>query len=843
MATELGKAYVQIMPSAKGISGSIQKAIGPEALSAGKSAGKNIMTAISDSLSKAGSTLTKYITTPALGAATAVAGVVSALGFKRLTGMDNAQAKLKGLGIEGKQLEIVLENARNAVQGTTHTMADAANVAAGALAAGVKEGADLERYIKLVGDAATGANAPMGEMAQIFNRIQGTGKLMGTELEMIEYRLAGFSQALGKQLGVAPEEMRKMVSEGKVSVDDFLAVMEGYAGGMSAAYAETWSGLKDNVLANIGIIGEALLEGLFEDGKKGLAEFLDFLRNSDGLKEWARDTGEKIRQTAQTLYQTIKSMIDWWNGLSDVTKGAFKTLAGITVIAGPVLKVATGLFNTFSKVKGVFTLIVPKILPLLGGFRKLSVVFTAVKGLAALLAGAIGAISTPVLIVTGVIAGLVAGGVALYKNWDKVKEFAGQLWDYLVEGFTFVKDKVVDFFTNSIPNAFSGFLEFMGNVYQTIKDSLVGFFTDTVPTLFTNFIDLVTELPGKVMGFLSQLFITDIPYAVGYGIGFLVDKARDGITSTINFFRDLPGKVKEFVTQTFQNVSQFAINLKDKAIQAGSDFLNRIVEYAKQLPGKIKEFVTNVITSAVNLRNQMRQKAIEAGTNFLNNIVNYVKQLPGRIRDFLSNIINNITQFAKNAKNKAIESGKNIFRGIYDNVKDLPRQMLSVGKDIINGLINGVKNSIGSVVGIAKDIASNFVGGFKKAMGIKSPSRVAAGLMGDVLAGFGVGFDKNENGILDQAKDFIGDLIDVFSEKFSFDFEANFKGIVDQVDEIVTSVVGRPALAASDGYETNSTNVQIVIENMNVRNDQDIHKISRELQRIIDQNKRGRGFR
>src|SRR5690606_13709220 len=161
MAIELGKAYVQILPSAKGISGSIQKAIAPEALSAGKAAGRNIATAIADSLSKAGSTLTKYITTPAMAAATAVTGLVGALGFKRLVGMDVARAKLQGLGYEGKQLEIIMNNARNAVQGTTLTVADGAYVAAGALAAGVKEGAELERYIKLVGDAAIGAGVPI----------------------------------------------------------------------------------------------------------------------------------------------------------------------------------------------------------------------------------------------------------------------------------------------------------------------------------------------------------------------------------------------------------------------------------------------------------------------------------------------------------------------------------------------------------------------------------------------------------------------------------------------------------------------------------------------------------
>lgn len=42
MATELGQAYIQIMPSAKGISGSIQKQLDPEAMSAGKSAGGRI---------------------------------------------------------------------------------------------------------------------------------------------------------------------------------------------------------------------------------------------------------------------------------------------------------------------------------------------------------------------------------------------------------------------------------------------------------------------------------------------------------------------------------------------------------------------------------------------------------------------------------------------------------------------------------------------------------------------------------------------------------------------------------------------------------------------------------
>ncbi len=46
MATELGQAYVQIMPSAKGISGAITKELGGEADSAGQSTGSKIIGAI-----------------------------------------------------------------------------------------------------------------------------------------------------------------------------------------------------------------------------------------------------------------------------------------------------------------------------------------------------------------------------------------------------------------------------------------------------------------------------------------------------------------------------------------------------------------------------------------------------------------------------------------------------------------------------------------------------------------------------------------------------------------------------------------------------------------------------
>lgn len=54
MATELGKAYVQIVPSAQGISGSITKVLNGESNAAGKTAGMNIAGKIKGALVAAG---------------------------------------------------------------------------------------------------------------------------------------------------------------------------------------------------------------------------------------------------------------------------------------------------------------------------------------------------------------------------------------------------------------------------------------------------------------------------------------------------------------------------------------------------------------------------------------------------------------------------------------------------------------------------------------------------------------------------------------------------------------------------------------------------------------------
>ncbi|MCY1608034.1 hypothetical protein NW132_02335 [Staphylococcus pettenkoferi] len=228
-----------------------------------------------------GSSLSSKITKPALAAGTAMAGITAKLGFDRLVGLDSAKAKLEGLGYSTKEVGSITDQVAKAIEGGMTTMAEGTDIAAGALAAGVKEGKDLEHYIKLVGDAAVGANRPVSDMAMIFNRVQGQGKLATEELNM--------------------------VTEGKVSAKEFMDVMDDFAGGMAGAYAKSWQGMIQNSKVYIRQNGEAFLSSSFDKAKGGLYE-LENLLKSPGAKKCAKVTGDQLDRAVDGLFGGVKDL-------------------------------------------------------------------------------------------------------------------------------------------------------------------------------------------------------------------------------------------------------------------------------------------------------------------------------------------------------------------------------------------------------------------------------------------------------------------------------------------------------------------------------------------------------
>ncbi|QSZ53270.1 peptidoglycan DD-metalloendopeptidase family protein [Paenarthrobacter sp. AT5] len=224
-------------------------------------------------------------------AAVATLGVALTKGFSRLQAIENARAKLTGLGHDAEAVKGIMNDAMAAVKGTAFGLDEAASVAAGAVAAGVKPGKELERTLKLTGDAATIAGVGMGEMGAIFNKVASSNKIQGDVIAQLNDAGIPIVQLLGKELGKTAEETLNLASEGKINFETFQKAMESGLGGAALKSGETLQGAFKNTMASLGRIGASLLSGVYPKIRDFFAGAIEWLKP---LEEGAKVAGAAV---------------------------------------------------------------------------------------------------------------------------------------------------------------------------------------------------------------------------------------------------------------------------------------------------------------------------------------------------------------------------------------------------------------------------------------------------------------------------------------------------------------------------------------------------------------------
>lgn len=256
VATEIGTAYLSIVPSVKGFPQTLSKELGGvEDEIAKKSArggfGRKLF-----------SGLTKVAKGSGL-AAGALFATSLVKGFGRLSAIENAEAKLKGLGHTTAEVESITKNALNSVKGTAYGLDEAAGLAGNLVASGIKPGKDLERILKLVGDSAAISGREMSDMGLIWMQVASKGKLTGEDaMQLMEAGLPVW-QMVGEQMNVTAAEAQDLASKGKVSFDVFAKAMEEKVGGAALASGNTTAGAFKNMNAALGRFGAEVLKGVF----------------------------------------------------------------------------------------------------------------------------------------------------------------------------------------------------------------------------------------------------------------------------------------------------------------------------------------------------------------------------------------------------------------------------------------------------------------------------------------------------------------------------------------------------------------------------------------------------
>lgn len=282
MAVELATAYVSLVPSAKGVKRNIAREldIDQPAERAGRSAGGRISGALG-----------KALKTGIIGAGVAAGAALSGAlvkGWGRLQAIEDAEAKLDGLGHSSQTIATIMDNALGSVLGTAFGLGEAATVAASAVAAGIRPGEGLERVLSLVGDTATIAGASMGEMGAIFNKVAASNRVTMQEVNQLSTRGVPILQMLADQMGVTAEEASRMVSSGQVDFATFASAIEDNIAGAALRGGDTTRGAFANMGAAAGRFGAVLLGGVYPVAQQvftGMIGLID--RATEAVGPWA----------------------------------------------------------------------------------------------------------------------------------------------------------------------------------------------------------------------------------------------------------------------------------------------------------------------------------------------------------------------------------------------------------------------------------------------------------------------------------------------------------------------------------------------------------------------------
>jgi phage-related minor tail protein len=314
---------------------------------------------------------------------------------------------------------------------------------------------------------------------------------------------------------------------------------------------------------------------------------------------------EQLADFMQTsVVPAVRAVTDWFSGLSEPMQTALGVMAGAGATAGPLLvflgKAATG---------------VNALIGILPTLRGLIMTVWAAGG--------------PISIAIGALTLLVAGGVAVYKNWDTIKAAVQRLGEVVVNHIGRMRDFVVQYITNmrelgqritqgmidAIVGFFTGLVDRVLAPVRAVRDGVTGLFSGLRDTLVGRSIvpDMVEDIIGEFEGM-----------ATGMEVGSAV--AVDGTV----------GEFDRLTTETGTSMDNALTGIKTKLEGWGIDIppkvqgvVDGVAAVWKGIEGALN---TDLATSLGNAKTQFVQWASDV-VSALGSVWSFLSRIAGAIKE------------------------------------------------------------------------------------------------------------------------------------------------------------------------------------------------------------------
>ncbi|HFC9382634.1 TPA: phage tail tape measure protein [Enterococcus faecium] len=680
-----------------------------------------------------------------LGAKTAFSAKESAAGMENLASAGfSAQEIMKAMpglldlaAVSGGDVALASENTATALRGFGLEASEAGHVAdvfARAAADTNAEVGDMGEALKYVAPVANSMGISLEETAAAIGIMSDAGikgSQAGTTLRGALSRLARPTKAMQDtmdNLGVSFYDADGKMKPLKTQVELLKKAFEGLTPEQ-----------QQNALVTL--YGQESLSGmmaLIDKGPDSLGKLTKSLKDSDGAAD----------DMARTMQDNMNSSIEQMFG-------AFESAAIVIqkILAPSIKKVAdaiSGLVEKFvsapestQKLIVAIGLIVAAIGPLIFMIGSVIIWINRVKVALALMGTSMSGVILPVLGIVAAISALIAIGVLVYKNWDKIAAFGKQVWKNIT---MFVSDTA-----NSIKKVWKSTGEWFNNLWKSIKEG-----ADNVWTT-------IQEAPGKAADWIKNKWTETKEFfsSIWDGIKEAASSAWEGIVNIlapyviaiknvfqpmIDFFTNLWSQIGSIAGSAWEIIKTAVMGPILLLIDLITGNFNQLKEDASMLWTTLTTNIQNIITTfvdivvgyytalkdtVINIWNVLTSTIKDMWNSFTtwikettNNIVNSVKQGWNNLKQGTIDLFNNMIQGAKDLWNSFKAWFINLVIGTKDNIIQGWENLKQGTIDTFNNLVSGAQEVWDNLVNAVSDTVDRVTGWFDN---LKNIDLLAAG--------------------------------------------------------------------------------------------------------------------
>lgn len=557
-------------------------------------------------------------------------------GISRALNIEEAQAKLEGLGHTGDDLTAIMNNAKAAVTGTSYGLGEAASAAGVLAAAGIQAGEglqDMQGVLSTIGSVATVSGREFGDVASIFGKVAANGKLTTEVMQQLQDSGIPVLTMLSESLGKSTEETQKLVTAGKIDFATFNQVMSDNMGSAAEVAGKTFTSAMKNAKAALSKIGEAAATPVF-------ASLRDiFLALNPVLNDVAKSLSSMGDVISNKLEGPTKTVTDVLNGLHEKLSGGDGLSVDLANIS-PATAGAAAALAAFSS-GGIASLLssVPVLGEVLGG---LGGVFSVLGG--------------PVGIVTAALLGILGASGRLTPMIDDLK---AKFDDSLRPALENLLPKLEDLggsFENMAPFV-QGFGDLVGglvldvltvlaNIVGNLVDDFNEYLAPALNTLISSFSGLAESLE-PLMPYLEQLgdvvgnVIIGVLTMLVYILSDIVDIVTDYVVPALVSFAETVSVIPETIDQFVADVQAAWDSFWDGTRQVFSDISAAITDAAYAVNGAwegVVSFFSSIPAAIQGFFSGAGSWLSGAGQSIMDGLLGGLKSAWGKVTSFVSGI-------------------------------------------------------------------------------------------------------------------------------------------------------------------------------------------------------------